>query len=160
MKESNDTHDILNNSNALLIFIFLKRQNPNSLGIREIRRATAIRSASTVSRQLDRLEKSGLVEKNSSSKYKITDKGLSVKKFDVGIKISVSMMGGFIFTTLLFLLCLVMVLMLLSLVFLWFSVGLSAIISLIGLVISIVFMILHWIRIRRQLRIYQFVSKK
>lgn len=160
MKESDNIHDILNNSNALLIFIHLKKQNPKSLGIREIRRATLIRSASTVSRQLGLLEKSGLAEKDSSSKYKITDKGLSVKKFDVDIKISVSMMGGFIFTFLLILLCLVTILMICSLVFLWFSVAVSAIISLIGLVISIVFMILHWIRIRRQLRIYQFVSKK
>ena len=160
MKISKDAYGILNNSNALLIFIFLRRQHPEFLGISEIRRATVIRSASTVSRQLNGLENTELVEKNNSGKYGITEKGLSVKKVDVDIKISVSMMGGQVFTFLLYLLCLVLLLMLCSLVFLWFSIGASAIISLVGLVISIVFMIVHWIRIRKQLRIYQFASKK
>ena len=140
--------------------MYLKSQYPKSSGIREIMRATHIKSTSTVSRQLKNLEKAGLVSDDDSNKYKLTEVSLSQKKIRVPITIPVSFTRRFLFTIFIIQIGCGILMILFSFVFIWFDLLLSAIIGLTGLVVGLVFVIFRWIQIRKQIQMYQFFSKK
>ena len=158
MKNKNNNDDILQNSNTLLVFLFLKTHFPKSFGIREIMRGTKLRSSSTVSRQLDRLEKANLVTKDSTNKtkYQISELGQSMKKLDVHVTIPVSLSGRFLVTNFLFQITFIAAFIIIAFIFIWFDVFYSALLSLLGLVIGLILIIYRWIQIRKQLQDYRF----
>ena len=145
---------ILENPITLRIFMYIKSKNPENVGIREVMRATKMRSSSTVSRHLEKLDEGGLIQKLPSNRYILTSEGSSLKNLQIPIMLSVNLVKRSFITIISYQISFLALMFLSAFILIWFDRLLSAIIGSIGLVIGLLIGLKHRRAIRKQMRAY------
>ncbi len=146
---------ILTNPITLKIFIFLKSKNPGSVGIREVMRATKMKSSSTVSRHLETMDEIGLVQKLPSNRYVLTSNGLSIRSFQVPVKLTTNLFKGYFVPISTYQISFLVVMSLLTFILLWYDMLLAAINGLVGLIIGLLISLKQWFTIMKQMKAYR-----
>jgi len=150
----NGFDSILENPLTLKIFIYIKSKNTESVGIREVMRATKMRSSSTVSRHLEKLDEFGLVQKLPSNRYILTSEGSSLKNIQVPVKLSANLVKRSFVTIISYQISFLIVMLLVAFIVIWFDQLYAGIIALVGLAIGLLIGLKHWRDIRKQMSDY------
>ena len=149
---------ILENPITLKLFIFLKSKNPESVGIREVMRATKMKSSSTVSRHLEAMDEIGLVQKLPSNRYILTSKGLSLRSFQVPVKLTANLIKGNFVTISTYQISFLIMMSLSTFILIWYDIFLAAINGLVGLIIGLLISLKHWFTIKKQMKAYRDIN--
>lgn len=150
----NRFESILENPLTLKIFIYIKSKNTESVGIREVMRATNMNSSSTVSRHLDKLDEGGLIQKLPSNRYILTSEGSSLKNIQVPVKLSANIVKRSFVTIISYQISFLIMMIITVFIVIWFDRLYAGIIGLVGLAISLLIGFKHWRVIKKQMSVY------
>ena len=145
---------ILENPLTLKIFIFVKSKNKESVGVREVMRAINMRSSSTVSRHLEKLDEGGLIQKLPSNRYILTSEGSSLKNNQVPITLQANIVKRSFVTIISYQISFLIMILLTVFIVIWFDRLYAGIIGLVGLAISLLIGFKHWRVIKKQMSVY------
>lgn len=145
----------LENPITLRIFIYVRSKKTESVGVREVMRATEMRSSSTVSRHLEKLDDVGLIQKLQSNRFIITSEGSSLKNIQVPVKLSTSLIRRRFTTIVTYQISFLIMILISTFILIWFDILLAAINGLIGLTLGLVIGLIHWNSIRKQMNAYK-----
>jgi len=154
-QEINKFNSMLENPITLKIFLYIKSRKSESVGVREVMRATNMKSSSTVSRHLENLDSIGLLRKLPSNRFIITSVGSSLKNFQVPVKLSASLIKRRFITIITYQISFLAAIFLSTIILIWFDKLLAAIIGLAGLLIGIILGLKHWSSIKHQINAYK-----
>lgn len=148
--------DLFNNPTTLRIFLYLKDKVNSDIGIRETQRALKLKSVTSVTWHLEKLETHGYVTRTPSNRYTLTEKALEIDNFQVPILISTKIIAGNMVPNLIFQLSFLvtMIIVIFSLLFVGVNSLVIISLSLITLFIEVILSIYKWISIDKQLRKY------
>ncbi|MCH8907448.1 MAG: hypothetical protein IH840_10200 [Candidatus Heimdallarchaeota archaeon] len=82
------------NPTTLRIFLYVKSNVKNEIGVRETQRALDLNSPSTASWHLEKLLSMGFLDKLPSNRFILTKNGKEIDKFDVPLTVSVRYVKG------------------------------------------------------------------
>ena len=143
--------DILGHPVTLKIFIYIKSEDNESIGVREVMRAVRMSSSSTVSRHLDKLDEIGLIQKLPSNRYIITEEGSSLKNIQVPIRFSANLTKKRFITIISYQITFLLLMLVTAFILIWFDRLLAAIVGIIGIVIGLGISIMYWRLTNKQL---------
>ena len=113
-----------------------------------------MRSSSTVSRHLDRLDEVGLIQKLSSNRYILTDEGSSLKNLKVPVILSANLAKRSFVTIVSYQISFLTVMFLTALIVIWFDKLYGGIIAIVGLGIGLLIGLKHWRSLKKQMSDY------
>ena len=160
MDTISESQETLEDPKTLKLFLFIKNQYPETVGIREALRATKMRSSNTVSRHLIRLEDAGLVTKLSSNRYTLSELGESTQSFNVSTTVKARLFKGFLITNNVFKVSFLLVMAILTLVLIFFDPIVAAINGIIGLTAHGIISFIQYRKEREKLDMYKNTSDK
>ena len=99
--------EVLHHTTTLKIFLYFRSKQDEEFGIRETQRIVGVKSPSTISWHLEKLETVGLVNKLPSNRYILSNEGKKYNEIQIPTMISAQFIKGFLvpkFTVLLFIL--------------------------------------------------------
>ena len=73
------------NSTTLQVFLYLRQNDIEEIGVRELQRDLKFTSPSTASWHINKLEEAGLVSKLDSNKFILTEKGRNLSTVDLPV---------------------------------------------------------------------------
>ena len=160
-KTTSQTDDfILDHPTTLKIYLYMKAKAPKEVSIREAQRVLEVKSTSTVSWQLTKLEDAGYAEKLPTNKYKLTAKAEKKHEIKIPVLLPAQLIKGVIIPRNLFLLSFLLVAALISFILIWINPLLSSILGSVFFVIALTLGIFEYSFLRKQLRFYKFLSEK
>jgi len=146
---------VLEDSKTLKLFLFVKKEFPESVGIREALRSTKMRSSNTVSRHFIRLEEAGLVEKLKSNRFVLTNSGEAIQTVDVTTTIKAKIIKGSLITNNVFKASFLFTMTILTLILVFFSPIAASVNGIVGLLAHGVISLIGYRSERKKLRIYE-----
>jgi hypothetical protein len=156
---ANDSENIssaLEHPTTLRIFLYLRHSNSKSsdtIGVRETQRALRIKSPSIAKWHVEKLENAGFIEKLSSNRFQLTDVGLN-QNIRVPVKISVLLVKGIIIPKISFLATLVFISVIITIGFAFWKPLVGAINGILSLFAILAFLIIQFIKLRKDLQSY------
>ena len=162
MNETTDQTDdfILDHPTTLKIYLYMKAKAPKEVSIREAQRVLEVKSTSTVSWHLTKLEDAGYAEKLPTNKYKLTAKAEKKQEIKIPVVIPAQLIRGVIIPRNLLLLSFLLVAAVISFILIWINPLLSSILGTVFIVIALALGIFEYSFLRKQLRFYRFLSEE
>lgn len=151
---------ILNHPTTLKIYLYMKAKAPKEVSIREAQRVLEIKSTSTVSWHLTKLEEVGYAEKLPTNRYKLTSKAEKKHEIKIPVVIPAQLIKGVIIPRNLLLLSFLLVAAIISFIFIWINPLLSSILGTVFFIIALSLGIFEYSFLRKQLRFYRFLSEE
>lgn len=141
------------NQTTLRIFLYVKSQGKNEIGVRETQRALDLNSPSTASWHLEKLLSAGFLDKLPSNRFILNKNGKSIDKFHAPLIVSFHYMRGLIIPKFVLLIAFIIFDIIFSII-LWMAIDDPLIIALNG-IISLLFsfglLIYFWITLNKQI---------
>ena len=152
--------EILDHPTTLKIYLYMKTRFPKDVSIRETQRVLEIKSTSTVSWHLVKLEEAGLAEKLPTNRYKLTKEAEKSQDIKIPIVVPARLIGGVIIPRSLLLISFLLAAAVISFILLWVNPLLSGIIGTIFLIIAVCIATIEYYYLRKQLRFYKILSEE
>ena len=153
---------VLEHPTTLRIFLYLRYSDDKSsetIGVRETQRALNIKSPSIVKWHLEKLENAGFIEKLSSNRFQLTDVGLS-QQIRIPVKISVSLVKGIFIPKISFLATFLFISIILTIAFSLWKPLIGAINGIFSLIAIFAFIIIQFIKMRKELQSYDMILEE
>ena len=153
---------VLEHPTTLRIFLYLRYSDDRSsetIGVRETQRALNIKSPSIVKWHLEKLENAGFVEKLSSNRFQLTDIGLS-QQIRIPVKISVLLVKGIFVPKITFLATFLLISVIITIAFSLWKPLIGAINGIISLIAILAFIIIQFIKMRKELKSYDMILEE
>ena len=154
LKEENKINSVLEHPTTLKLFIFLRSKAKDCVGIREAQRAIFLKSPSTVLWHFDKLEEAMLVEKLPSTRYRLTQEGKKLYRFQIPIRITAHFIRGFLIPRNAFQLSFMISMIISTFILVWFYPLLAAINGLLGMCVIVFISFSNLKNIETQMRFY------
>ncbi len=148
----------LDHPTTLKIYLYMKARSPKEVSIREAQRILEIKSTSTVSWHLTKLEEAGYAEKLPTNRYKLTSKAEKKQEIKVPVVIPAQLIRGVIIPRNLLLLSFLLTAAIITFILLWINPLLAGILGTVFFVIALVIGIFEYSFLRKQLRFYKFLA--
>ncbi len=152
--------DVLNHPATLKLFLFAKYVHPKDFGVREAKRNLDFNSPSTVLWHLEKLEEAELIEKLPTNRYRILQKGLSIKEIMVPVKFSAQIIKGELIPRRLFLISFLISSFIVTLALIFINPLIAAINGAVLAGLNSIFYILNYLTIKKQLSFYSWDKDK
>ena len=160
LNEENKVSSILEHPTTLKLFIFLRSKAKDSVGVREAQRAIFLKSPSTALWHFDKLEEAMLVEKLPSTRYRLTQEGKKLYRFQIPIRITVHFIRGFLIPRNAFQLSFLLTMTISTFILIWFYPLLAAINGILGMCINTIISFSNLKRMETQMRFYSLKDRK
>ncbi len=147
------TEDPFSNPTTLRIFLYVKSNDDNEIGVRETQRALELNSPSTASWHLEKLLSVGLLDKLPSNRFILNENGKSIDEFKIPMTISVRYVKGLLLPKFLIFFAFIIFNMIFT-ILLWIVIDDPVIIAINGLVsllLSLVILIYFWAIFNKQI---------
>ncbi len=152
--------NVLDHPTTLKIYLYLKTRFPHEVGIRETQRALELKSPSTISWHLDKLEDADIVKKLPSNMYVLTEKGEKRHDILVPVYVPAHLIKGIMIPRILFLFSFLVTSAIFTFVVVWFFPPIAAFCGAGCLVVGSILCFREYWALKRQFRFYSFIAEE
>ncbi len=144
----------LEHSTRLKLFLIFKKYQNKTHSVRDLLDKVDMKSTSTISWHLEKLEEIGLIEKNHANQYQISKKGMEFKDLEVPYRIPILVLRGEFVPKRFLLIGFLVTSILISVGFYYISHQLAFLFAFTILVVATVIIILEFLHFNQELKKY------